>query len=234
MNIFNKVIVVLILIFFIFVAFLSIANEVAGLFSWSGIAARVFNPLNNVSPYISIPVMLLVLVACVLLLLLEFYRRKIKIAKVYNVESGKAMITLETISQQIKEAVIQLDGLKNLKVNVVSKSGGVIINMLVELGQSLNIPEKMSEIIKIAREVAINKLNIKVIDTNLTITNLTPEEGAAQAKKQETTVPPTYEKSQSQAKEDTKQDNPQNNNMNIAGTGSNTEYNSEKTDESDS
>lgn len=198
MNIFNRIIVVLILIFFLFIAFLSIANEIAGLFTWSDIVTRVINPQNNISPYITIPVMILVLIICVGLLLLEFYRRKVKIAKVYNVESGKAMITLETISHQIKGAVLQLEGLKNLKVNLIPKSGGVIINMLVELGQGLSIPEKMTEIIKIAREVAENKLFIKVIDTNLTITNLIPEEGAPKAKKQEVLSQPVYDKIQSQ------------------------------------
>lgn len=44
--------------------------------------------------------------------------------------------------------------------------------MMVELSQNLNIPEKMTEIINVARDVSLNKLNIKVIDTNLTITNL--------------------------------------------------------------
>ena len=44
--------------------------------------------------------------------------------------------------------------------------------MMVELSQNLNIPEKMTEIINVARDVSASKLNIKVIDTNLTITNL--------------------------------------------------------------
>jgi len=208
LNIFNRIIIVLILVFFVFISFLSIANEIAGLFEWSGIASRIFNPRGNISPYISIPVMILVLVVCVLLLLLEFYRRKVRIAKIYNVESGKAMITLETISQQIKESVLLLDGLKNLRVSLIPKSAGVIINMLVELGQGLNIPEKMNEIIKTAREVAVNKLNIKVIDTNLTVTNLIPEEGAVRVKKQETAMAPIiHEKNQPhEGKEDTQKE----------------------------
>jgi len=114
----------------------------------------------------------MVIVICVFLLLLEFYRRKTKIAKIYNVESGKAMITLSTISQQIKDSVTKVKGLQNVKINIISRHSGIIINMVVELSQNLNIPEKMTEIINVARDVSLNKLNIKVIDTNLTITNL--------------------------------------------------------------
>jgi hypothetical protein len=172
MNIFNKIIVVIILLFFIFISFLSIINEFIGFFSWSGIANKVFNAKTNINQYISTLALLMVIVICVFLLLLEFYRRKTKIAKIYNVESGKAMITLSTISQQIKDSVMKVKGLQNVKINIISRQSGIIINMMVELSQNLNIPEKMTEIIKVARDVSLNKLNIKVIDTNLTITNL--------------------------------------------------------------
>ena len=172
MNIFNKIIVVIILLFFIFISFLSIINEFIGFFSWSGIANKVFNAKTNINPYISTLALLMVIVICVFLLLLEFYRRKTKIAKIYNVESGKAMITLSTISQQIKDSVMKVKGLQNVRINIISRQSGIIINMMVELSQNLNIPEKMTEIINVARDVSLNKLNIKVIDTNLTITNL--------------------------------------------------------------
>jgi hypothetical protein len=179
MNIFNKIILVIILLFFIFVSFVSIANEFIGFFKWSEIANKVFNPTGNINPYVSTLALLMVIIVCVFLLLLEFYRRKVKIAKVYNVESGKAMITLATISQQIKGAVIKIEGLKSVKVAIISKASGIIINMMAELGQSVNIPEKMTEIINTAKDVAVNKLYIKVLDTNLTIVSLVPEEGGS-------------------------------------------------------
>jgi len=172
MNIFNKIIVVIILLFFIFISFLSIINEFIGFFSWADIANKVFNAKTNINPYISTLALLMAIVICVFLLLLEFYRRKTKIAKIYNVESGKAMITLSTISQQIKDSVMKVKGMQNVKINIISRQSGIIINMMVELSQNLNIPEKVTEIIDVARDVSLNKLNIKVIDTNLTITNL--------------------------------------------------------------
>ncbi len=184
MNIFNKIIVVIILLFFIFISFLSIINEFIGFFSWSGIANKVFNAKININPYISTLALLMVIVICVFLLLLEFYRRKTKIAKIYNVESGKAMITLSTISQQIKDSVMKVKGLQNVKINIISRQSGIIINMMVELSQNLNIPEKMTEIINVARDVSLNKLNIKVIDTNLTITNLVIDDSKARRRQE--------------------------------------------------
>ena len=176
MNIFNKVVIVVLLVFFIAVSFISMANEFTNFFKWSNLALKVFNPEVNINRYISTLALLMVIVICVLLLMLEFYKRKSKIVKVYNVQSGIAMITIDAIAQQVKESVLAVAGLKNLKVDILQKSGGVVIEMAVELGQNLNIPEKMSEIIKAARDISVNKLNIKVIDTKLTILNLISED----------------------------------------------------------
>jgi hypothetical protein len=183
MNIFNKVVIVVLLVFFIAVSFLSMANEFAnhsaGFFKWSDIASKVFNPAGDINRYISTLALLMIVVICVLLLMLEFHKKKSRIVKVYNVQSGIAMITIDAIAQQVKESVLPVAGLKNLKVDILQKSGGVVIEMAAELGQSANIPEKMSEIIKAARDISVNKLNIKVIDIKLTILNLISDDKAS-------------------------------------------------------
>lgn len=175
MNIFNKVLVVIILIFFVLISLLAIVNEFIDLFDWSDVAARLFNPATDINPYISTLALLMVITLCVFLLLLEFYRRRLKIAKVYNVESGRAMITINTVIHQIRETVLAISGVKGMKATVVSKNNGVILNMLVELSDKVSIPEKMDEIISSSVDVCKNKLNINVLDTKLTITNLVPE-----------------------------------------------------------
>jgi len=176
MNIFNKIVVVLILLFLIFLSILSVVNEFIGRFSWSEIAGRLFSPDRDIPTWVTILAFLAIFIICILFLVLEFRRKREKKAKIYNVKAGKAMITIDTIEQQISDSVLTIDGLKNLKVHVTPKSGGVIIDMMVALNQNLNIPEKMTEIIKTARDVSTEKLNIKVVDTKVTVTNLIPEE----------------------------------------------------------
>ena len=175
MNIFNRIVMVLLLIFFIVVSIIGIVNVFTGSFTWSGIAASVFDPATNLPNYVSALLLLLVIAVCIALLLLEFHRKKRKIVKINKVGAGSAMITVETIAQQVKESVLGIGGIKNLKTEITPKSGGIIINMLVEVMQNINIPEKMTEIINAAKQVCTEKLNIKVIDTRLTITNLISE-----------------------------------------------------------
>ena len=175
MHIVNRIIIVVILLAIIAVSFLAIINEFIGLFSWSDIASRMFDPGNNIPAWASVLALLFVIGVCAYLLYLELRVRRTMIAKVRNIESGKAMITLDTISNQVKNAVLTIEGLRNLKVDITPKSGGVIISMLVELVQNQNIPEKTAEIIRTAEVTAADKLDIKVIDTKVTITNLIRE-----------------------------------------------------------
>ncbi len=175
MHIVNRIIIVVILLAIIAFAFLAIINEFTGLFNWSDIASRLFDPGNNIPAWASVLALLFVIGVCAYLLYLELRIRRTMIARVRNVESGKAMITLETVSNQVKNAVLAIEGLRNLKVDIAPKSGGVIISMLVELVQNQNIPEKTAEIIKTAEMTATDKLDIKVIDTKVTITNLLRE-----------------------------------------------------------
>lgn len=172
MNIFNKIVVVLILFFFIFISLISIVNEFVERFRWSDIMLRIINPDINIPLFVSIPALLMVLILCIFLLLLEFYRRRKKTAIISSVKTGNAMITLDSIAQQIKNTVISIEGLEDIRVNITPKSNGIIINMAARLIQEVDIPEKMQEIIDKASEIATKKLGIKVLKSNLTITGL--------------------------------------------------------------
>jgi len=176
MNIFNKIIVVLILVCIIFVSLISIVNEFVEYFKWSDFALRIFNPDVDINPYVSTLALLMIFAVSIFIILLEFYRRRARVANISSSKTGSAMVTLETVALQIKNSVVKISGLEEIKVNVVPKSNGIIINMLAKLSEDLDIPEKMQEIIDNAASIASDKLGIKVIKTNLTIVDLAPGE----------------------------------------------------------
>ena len=172
MNIFNKVIVVLILICIICVSLISIVNVFVEYFKWSDLALKVFNPENDVNPFIATFALLAVFSISIFIMLLEFYRRGTRVANISSSKTGNAMMTLETVAMQIKNAVIKIDGLEEIKVKIVPKATGIIINMNAKLNEDLEISEKMHEIINEAAGIVSDKLGIKVIKTNLTIIGL--------------------------------------------------------------
>jgi len=184
LNIFNKIIVVLILIFLIGLSVVSAVNILVGYFSWSDVVAKVFSLYTSVNKIIAFLILIVVFIVSVFLLLLEFYRRRTKVANISSSKSGNAMVTLDTISGQIKNEVLKIDGLDDIKVKVVPKKPGIIIDMNTLLDEDVDIPTKMQEIINKATDIVSGKLGIKVLKTNLTIVGLASKKKGKEKKKE--------------------------------------------------
>ena len=175
MNIFNRVIVVLILVCLVLFCLVSIVNEFANFIEWSTAATNVLSPDGGINPYIATLALLFIFIIAIFLLILEFYPKRVRAASISSSKSGYAMITLDTIAVQIKASLNKIEGLEDIKVNIIPKSGGIIINMLARLAENQDIPDKMQEIVKEATGIASEKLGIKVTKTNLTIVGITPK-----------------------------------------------------------
>lgn len=203
MNIFNKIIIIIILIGIICISVVGIFNSFVKIFKWSDLAVKLVNPAKQVNPYISALILLLIIVVCIFLLILEFYRRKSRTAVVAAVKEGSAMITLDSAANQIKESISTISGAADITVRVLPRSNGVILNIYAKICSDCNVPEKMQEIIKGATNFAVSKLGIRVYKTNLTIVNLANikyEPVSANIQKQEVqkTVSAPVEKSETE------------------------------------
>ena len=172
MNIFNKIVVILILIAVICLSIVGIFNSFTKIFKWSDVINKFFNPNKSISTSITILILLAIIIFCILLLVLEFYRKKTKTAIVTAVREGKGMITLESVASQVRENVSRIGGLSDVIVKVLPKSNGVILNIYSKISSDCYVPDKMQEVIKNATDFSVNKLGIKVFKVNLTITNL--------------------------------------------------------------
>jgi uncharacterized alkaline shock family protein YloU len=173
MNIFNRIIMILILIATAIFSIVAMVNEFIGFFKWSNLMLIVFNPEADIPIYISVLALLFILVISVFLLMLEFYKARRRTAAVSSIKGGKAMITLESIANQITDHVIEIEAISEVKVNITPKSNAVIINVFTNICDCEDIPEKMREIIKVSNDVATRKLGLKVLKTNVTVTNIT-------------------------------------------------------------
>jgi hypothetical protein len=133
MNVFNKIVVVLILILIICLSIVGIFNSFVKVFKWSEIAAKILDPGATLNPYISTLALLLIIVFCIFLFILEFYRKKAKVAIVAAVKDGTAVITLESAANQIKESISKISGTGDIFVKVIPKSNGVDLNIRAKI-----------------------------------------------------------------------------------------------------
>ena len=178
MNIFNKVLVIIILVCLAFFSLFAIVNEFANFIDWSEVGQKILNPANDINPFIATLALLFILIISIFLLILEFYPGRSRTASISSSKSGFAMITIDTIEEQIKNTVKKLSGLEDIRVKIDPKSNGIIINMFAKLSVGQDLPGKMQEITKEASSLASEKLGIKVMKTNLTIVGLGNEENA--------------------------------------------------------
>jgi len=170
MNIFNKIIVVILLLFLAVASIVSIVNIFANLYRISDIADRIVNYFNGANQFVLALVLFLILVVSLVLLVLEFYKRKVKVASISSDQSGKTMITLKTISNQIREKLVGMENVIDPKVSIVAKNEGIIINIFSVLVKGDNVAHRTQEIRKTASDFAADKLGFKVIKTNYTAT----------------------------------------------------------------
>jgi len=182
MNVFNRIVVVLLLLCLIVLSLVSVVNIFANLFKWSDVASRMINSTSNVNVYFAALILLLLLAVSFIILIFEFYKRKAKTVTLTAVKSGEAMVDLKSASQHITEELSKAEGISDLKVKVVSKSDGVIINIHAKLAKGLNVSQKMQQIMDKASRFASENLGLKVIKTNFTATGFTPERGARAGK----------------------------------------------------
>ena len=170
MNVFNRIIMVIAMLCLIVFSMVAIVNIFMNIFEWSAISDRITSYVANQNPYILAGILILVLVIALIILISEFYRRKIKLANISTDPSGKTMVTLKTSAQQIRESLNNIQGVIDPQVKVVPKQNGIIIDIFSKLFTGINIADKTKEIREAASNFASRNLGFKVLQTNYTAT----------------------------------------------------------------
>jgi len=161
--------VILMLVLIVF-SIIAILNIFMNLFEWSTISDRVTSYTANLNPYILAAILFLVLVIALIILIFEFYRRKIKLANISTDQSGKTMVTLKTSAKQIRENLNNIQGVIDPQVKVVPRQNGIIIDIFSKLITGISVVDKTKEIRETASNFASKNLGFKVLQTNYTAT----------------------------------------------------------------
>ena len=178
MNIFNRIIMIILLLFIVVSSIVIVVNIYADLFEWSDIFTRILDFGTNTNIHLMALIFVAIIIIAIVLLIFEFYRRKLKTANVSAVSDGKAMISTRIASQQIQEDLADLLDIDNLRVQVIPRSSGAIVNIFARLYKGINVADKMQEVINKANKSARENLGVKIIKTNFTVTGFVARIGA--------------------------------------------------------
>lgn len=175
MNIFNRIVVVILLIFIVVFSIVAGVNKFTNLFIWTDVSNRTIGSIATLNPYLTAGIFVVLVGICILLLFFEFYRRKIKVAKLSETGTGSDMVTLKALNKRIERSLSKIEYLSNLKVKVEPKKEGIVVNIYTKISRGINAEKKMTQIREKASEFVTENIGFNVLKTNLTITGFTAQ-----------------------------------------------------------
>ena len=104
----------------------------------------------------------LTFVFCGLLLWLELRRPYGKAVRVQKVSGGEAQVTTDSIARRLAFNIDQLADVISVKPKVLAKGKGVHVRLNVETGPEIDVPAKTEEISRVAREVIEERMGLKL------------------------------------------------------------------------
>ena len=161
MDIFNRVVVILVLVLLIaalvwamlqplfFVEVLQVTGE--------GLKEIVY---SNYFLYLGVAAVSLLI--ALVFLWLELRRRTRKTVRVHQVSSGEVELSVASIGQSLEYFVNGLEGVIRVKPKIVSKGKAVDVILNVETRPDVDVPSKTNEICDVARDVVEGRLGLQL------------------------------------------------------------------------
>lgn len=166
MNIFNRILIVILILFLLILSLVALVNTLFPIIDIENLLTRFANYYNSMNRWILLFFWLIFFFICFALLILEFIRKKPKAVKIVNLKEGKATMSLSSIGKQIHNDVMDISNIQSVRVGTLPKRSGIIANLDLGVEQGLDLTEKTREIVEVVKSLA-NRLGVKLYDTNV-------------------------------------------------------------------
>ena len=168
MNVFNRIMMILVILVVFIAVTIGLVVPVESLAVIGGVAGSVLRTLNRIRPEFLLPFRALLILCAILidvllvaLLFLEVRgpRHTIRVAKVGG---GQVSVTAESLAERIQYHVDQLADVIKVQVKVAPRGGGVDLDLNIQTGADVNVPEKAEQILEVTRQVVEDKMGLKL------------------------------------------------------------------------
>jgi len=176
MNVFNRIVVVILLIaglillplFFLFPQ--QFLSNLAGAISSFEQYLEGFSPPIRFGSGIALAILSFVL--CLLLLILEFRPSKPGVVRVTKADKGEILLELDSIARRIQQAVAQVPNVVEVKPSVKRSGAGIAIEANIVTTPEVNVPEKSREIMEIVKNLIEEEIGVKLTRIQLKLKHL--------------------------------------------------------------
>jgi hypothetical protein len=167
MNIFNRVVLVILLLVAMVLCTLVLVLPLSTLRTIAFQAGNLADLLERVRPIALLPIgILLALIldlAGVLLIILEVRRPAAKSITVEQTSGGEVTLSIASIADQLKTEVGQLPDVLQARPRVSAKRNGVVVELDAKIAAEAGVPEKAERIVETMRRVVEQKMGLKLV-----------------------------------------------------------------------
>ncbi len=169
MNIFNRVIMILLLFALVIataiiaIAPLEALNFLTRFFEWLYQNAEFYQ--NADWAFFAASRVLIggaIILVCLFLLWLEMRRPRKKTIRAQKMAGGEAHIAIDSIAQRLAYNIDQLPDVIQVSPQISGKSRGVDIDLLLETSPDIDVPMKTEEVLQVTREVVVERMGLKL------------------------------------------------------------------------
>jgi len=165
MNVFNRIVMVLLILGLLVLAVLLLVNPQSVLQVGADTLTRaqesiVFSDSNwNMYYRVAVGVVALVLL---ILLILEIRRTHKKSVRIKTEGNGKARIGVESLTQSLAYRIDELPGVREAKPRITSRGKDVSVAIDLHTSPTVNVPAVTGDIVKLAHEIIETQLGVKI------------------------------------------------------------------------
>jgi hypothetical protein len=170
MNIFNRVIMILLLLaLIVLTAVVAIApaqslNVTASFFQWAYQNTTAYMQGSNWAYFAAGRVIIgaAIVIVSLLLLWLELRRPRRKTIRAQKLEGGEAHIAIDSIAQRLAYNIDKLPDVVKVSPRIIDRSRGVDVDLLLETSPDIDVPMKTEEVMQVTREVIADRMGLKM------------------------------------------------------------------------
>ncbi|MGM0366468.1 MAG: alkaline shock response membrane anchor protein AmaP [Actinomycetota bacterium] len=180
MNIFNRIIMVILLLFLVAISVVGIVNLYADLFTWAEIPSLVLDTEVEMNTYIATAVLAGILIISIILLVFELRRRRPRKAIISSSSMGRSTVTTDSISKQINSELLKLDEIKDVKSKTIAKKNKIIADIYAKVVEGQDLSQMTEMLRDVTNDFLTEKLGLNVAKIEFTITGFVPEKAKAE------------------------------------------------------
>ncbi len=169
MNVFNRSMMILVILVVFFVLTIGLFVPFESLAVIGGVVGSTLRTMNRIRPEFLLPFRALLILCAVLLdvlliglLALEIRGPARHTLRVAKVGGGEVSVTAESLAERIQYHVDQLADVINVQVKVAPRGGGVDLDLNIQTGADVNVPEKAEQVLEVTRQVVEDKMGLKL------------------------------------------------------------------------